>query len=245
MSNSTAIVIPARYDSSRFPGKPLSIILGKSLIHRVWERCALAIPPEDVYVATDDDRIYQHCNELSIPVLMTSDQCLTGTDRVHEASQQINYKTILNVQGDEPIIDPQDILTVLRSYEREPDSVWCGMCPIETEEDFRSTSIPKVVSNTDGSLLYMSRAAIPTDKSLGFHWAMRQVCIYAFPQKALMDFGRCADKGRLERLEDIEILRFFDLGYSVKVVEVSFGSVAVDYPEDIAKVEKILSKQMM
>jgi 3-deoxy-manno-octulosonate cytidylyltransferase (CMP-KDO synthetase) len=233
---SVKIIVPARYESSRFPGKPLADLLGKSLVQRVWERCCSAVPSSDVFVATDDKRIREHCYGLGIQVLMTPRNCLTGTDRIYQASKKLNADVIVNVQGDEPLIRPDDIIKVIEAHKKSSMQVHCGMCPILTEEDFRSASVPKVVIRSDGRLLYMSRAAIPTDKNLSFRKAMKQVCIYAFSRQALEDFGGCNSKSALESIEDIEILRFLELGYDIGMVEVSGSSIAVDFPEDIERV---------
>lgn len=230
------IIIPARYQSTRFPGKPLVDLLGKSLIQRVWERCCQALSSSDVYIATDDEKIRNHCHEHKMQVIMTPNTCLTGTDRIYEASKQLDADFIINVQGDEPLISPDDITKVIDAHCRQRKYVHCGMCPIRSEEDFRSPSVPKVVTKDNGELLYMSRAAIPTDKSLGFSQAMKQVCIYAFEKKALEDFGGHNGKSRLEAIEDIEILRFFELEYKIGMVEVSESSIAVDFPEDVDRV---------
>jgi len=189
-----------------------------------------------VFVATDDKKIKKHCLETNMQVLMTSDQCLTGTDRVYEASRQIQADLIINVQGDEPLVRPEDIVSVIDKYKENPDFVCCGMCPIKEEEEFRSPTVPKVVVDSKNKLLYMSRAAIPTNKKLELVTAMKQVCIYAFPTEALELYGKCDKKTDLEKIEDIEILRFFELGYKVKMVEVSGDSIAVDVPEDVDKV---------
>lgn len=232
----TNIIIPARFQSSRFPGKPLIDICGQSLIERVWRRCCLASKKEDVYVATDSDNIFEHCKSKDIQCLMTSDKCLTGTDRVYEAAEKLNADLVVNVQGDEPLIDPADISKVIDSHISNPSAIHCGMCKINTEQDFRSPSVPKVVCSSTGKLFYMSRGAIPTDKILSFRNAMKQVCIYAFPSYALKAFALHGKKTHLESIEDIEILRFLELGYEVEMVEVSDSSIAVDFPEDVARV---------
>lgn len=107
------IIIPARFQSNRFPGKPLAIIAGREMILRVWGRCCLAVPACDIYVATDDERIRACCAAAGVQTIMTSSDCLTGTDRVYEASLQIKADVYLNVQGDEPLLDPHDILAVI------------------------------------------------------------------------------------------------------------------------------------
>ncbi|MDA0119784.1 3-deoxy-manno-octulosonate cytidylyltransferase [Vibrio sp. T11.5] len=241
MQEEFIVVIPARYKSSRFPGKPLTDISGKSMIRRVWERCCLAVDKQRVYVATDDDRIAAHCAAYGMQYLMTSEECLTGTDRVYEASKIIDAKFYVNVQGDEPLLDPQDILDVVVEANKRPNEVINAMCPIYDEEDFRSPSVPKVVVRPDGRLLYMSRASIPTTKKLEFSKASKQVCIYSFPKEALKVFASVKQKTFVESIEDIEILRFLELGYDVRMIEVSSASIAVDFPEDVSRVEEVIS----
>ncbi len=236
----TVIIIPARYKSSRFPGKPLAMIRGKSLLQRTWERCVAALPPEQVHVATDDERIADHCHAQGMQVVITGSDCLTGTDRVYEASLQIEADLYVNVQGDEPMIAPGDIQAVIEASKRQPGTVINAMCPIMDEADFRSPHVPKVVAAPDGRLLYMSRAGIPVGKTQRFEWAWRQVCIYGFPPQALARFAAATAKTPLEEVEDIEILRFLEQGIPVQMVAVSGASVAVDLPEDVAKVEAAL-----
>ncbi len=239
-----AIIIPARYESSRFPGKPLALIMGKTLIRRVWERCVVAASEDEVYIATDDERIAEHCRQNKMQYLMTGSQCLTGTDRVYEASLQLDADILINVQGDEPLLNPTDITAVIEAARKNPDKIINAMCPITQEEDFRSTSVPKVVATPEGKLLYMSRAAIPTNKKLGFDKATKQVCIYSFPKNLLKRFASLSQKTPLEQIEDIEILRFLELGIDVSMIEVSSASIAVDYPEDIQRVENALNKRL-
>jgi 3-deoxy-manno-octulosonate cytidylyltransferase (CMP-KDO synthetase) len=240
-----AIIIPARYASSRFPGKPLAEIAGKTLIRRVWERCLPVLSVEDIWVATDDGRIADHCRSFGARVVMTSTSCLTGTDRVHEASLQIAADVYINVQGDEPLIDGDDIRHVIAVAEAHPGAIVNAMCAVDLESDFRSPTVPKVVTRPDGRLLYMSRAAIPTDKKLAFRTTMKQVCIYAFDAPALAAFAAAGRRTPLEDIEDIEILRFLELGYEVRMVEVSQAAIAVDVPDDIARVEAALQARRL
>lgn len=235
------IIIPARFKSSRFPGKPLVDIAGTSLIRRVWQRCAQTLPAEQVYVATDDRRIADHCRMAGIQVVMTGEDCLTGTDRVYQASLQIEADLYINVQGDEPLVKPADIMAVIEAARARPGAVINAMCSIRGEHDFRSPTVPKVVTRPDGRLLYISRAAIPTDKSLSFYQAKKQVCIYAFDRPTLDAFAGTGAKTPLEAVEDIEILRFLELGFDVRMVEVSQASVAVDVPEDVDRVRAALT----
>ncbi len=243
MKNKFVIIIPVRFNSTRFPGKPLIDLCGKSMIHRVWERCCLALPKQLVYVATDDGQIAKHCEDLGIQVIMTADNCLTGTDRVYEASKKVEAEIYINVQGDEPLIDPEDIKQVMETSNCYPDNIVNAMCSINNEKDFYSSTVPKVVTRPDGRLLYMSRSAIPTNKNLEFTSAKKQVCIYAFPKKSLEKFTSVESKTSLEEIEDIEILRFLELGYEVNMIEVSSSSVAIDIPADVVRVEAILNEQ--
>ena len=234
-----AVIIPARYKSSRFPGKPLVMINGIPLIRRVWDICIAAVPKDQVFVATDDARIEKYCIDNNINVLITSESCLTGTDRVYEASLQVNAESYINVQGDEPTLNPRDISLVI-SHATNADVV-NAMCPIANEYDYKNPNVPKVVTRLDGRLLYMSRAGIPSNKSSEFVAGMKQVCIYAFSKKALHDFYHTRAKTPLEGVEDIEILRFLELGYDVNMIRVSSSSLAVDVQDDILKVEEYLN----
>ncbi len=232
------VIIPARYQSSRLPGKPLVNICGVPMVVRTYRQCVKALPPEMVYVATDDERIAAVCREYGIQCLMTSADCLTGTDRIAEASGMVDADCYINVQGDEPIFNPDDIGNLMATAKMHPQEILNGYCLITSEDLFRSSSIPKVVMRPDGRLLYMSRAPIPTNKNYGFNDAWRQVCAYAFPGKALQAFSVARTKTPLEQIEDIEILRFLELGWDVRMIPMSDDSVAVDNPEDILKAEK-------
>jgi 3-deoxy-manno-octulosonate cytidylyltransferase (CMP-KDO synthetase) len=234
------VVIPARFGSGRFPGKPLTSIAGVPMIERTYRRCALGYPADRIWVATDDERILDHCRTAGMQAAMTSQTCLTGTDRVAEFAQQVDAEYYINVQGDEPLFNPDDISGFIRNIERYPGTVLNGFCPIEDEAMFYDPSMPKVVFDGSYRLLYMSRAAIPTSKALRFLSAWRQVCIYAFPRDALLAFAAHGRKTPLEEIEDIEILRFVELGYQVQMVETSNQSVPVDHPDDVEKVERIL-----
>jgi len=243
MKNKFVIIIPARFESSRLPGKPLVDLCGKSMIQRVWEQCCFALPKELVYVATDSLKISEHCQALGIQTVMTPSSCLTGTDRVYEAAKIIEADIYINVQGDEPLINPNDIKKIIATSNCNPKNIVNAMCPITCEEDFYSSTVPKVVVRPDGRLLYMSRAGIPTDKKQKFISAKKQVCIYAFPKASLENFANVQSKTPLEEVEDIEILRFLELGYEINMIEVSSSSVAIDIPADIARVVAILNEK--
>lgn len=235
-----AIVIPARYESSRLPGKPLIELSGIPMIVRTYRQCIRASDPERVFVATDHEAVRQVCERHGAQVLMTSASCLTGTDRVAECATRLDADVFVNVQGDEPVFDPQDLSALIDAAQRYPGQILNGMCELHDEEQYHSRSIPKVVMRPDGELLYMSRAAIPATKVDGFVKAWRQVCAYVFPRKALEAFARHGAKTPLESIEDIEILRFLELGWSVRMIPLSTHSMAVDTPEDIVRVERLL-----
>ena len=233
-------VIPARYGSSRFPGKPLALVAGVPLVLRVYERVTQALAPDQVIVATDDARIRHCCEAAGANVAMTSSRCLTGTDRVWEAVRDRDARLIVNVQGDEPLIEPEDILSVLDTWENR-GGVVNAMCAIECEDDVTSPHVPKVSVREDGRLARISRSPLP------FHFGRyddaqfrRQVCIYAFGRPELEAFGSYGRRSRNESLHDIEILRCIDLGIDVHMVEVTAASHAVDTPQDIERVEALL-----
>ncbi len=233
----TLVVIPARWQSSRFPGKPLADLGGKPILAHVHERCCRAVDAEQVMIATDDDRIADACRTFGARVAMTSPDCLTGTDRVAEVARNHEADWYVNVQGDEPFIEPLSVTAVIRACESAHDDVAAvnAMTPIETESDFRSSTVPKVVTDQRGRLLYISRGAIPTDKSLSFHAAHRQVGLYGFRRSSLEAFASQPRKTPLEAIEDIEILRLLELGYTIEMLEVASGGPAVDTPEDLER----------
>lgn len=237
------IVIPARLKSTRLPNKPLIKILGKEILLRTYERCLSAVDsPEKIVVATDHKSIVSFCESHSIQVILTSENCLTGTDRVAEVAQKITADTYINVQGDEPVLDPEDLSKVIKAAEKDPTMVYNGYAEIEQETNYYSPNIPKVIFHpSTKKLMYMSRAAIPANKQFGFEKAWKQVCIYAFPKDSLMAFST-SQKTPLEAIEDIEVLRFLELGYSVQMISLSGKSIAVDVPEDIQKVETYLDE---
>jgi 3-deoxy-manno-octulosonate cytidylyltransferase (CMP-KDO synthetase) len=239
-----AIVIPARYESTRFPGKPLATIEGVPMIQWVYYRCTNSIvPQEDIYVATDDERIAKVC---PAKVVMTSKHCLTGTDRVYDASKHIPADVIINVQGDEPLIQPADINKLVEAARANPNVVHNAMCRLHDSDELTNRNVPKMVVAPDGRLLYASRACVPMTKNgKVFPSEIRkQVCIYAFPIRTLARFA-VHEKTPLEAVEDIEILRFLELGIPVYVTEVSHNSIAVDTPQDLEKVRAILRHQRM
>lgn len=233
------ILIPARHASTRFPGKPLVPLLGKPMILWVAELSARAVGRDHVYVATEDERIASVVEEAGFKALMTDPMALTGTDRLAQAAQMVDYDIYVNVQGDEPIIDPADIQACIAKKQANPDMIINGFCWIDENEDPASRNIPKVIATEDGRMVYMSRIALPgykEEKNAPERY-MKQVCIYGFTREDLELFSSFGRKSILESHEDIEILRFIEMDRQVMMYECAPGSLAVDVPDDVEKVE--------
>ena len=229
------VVIPARYKSKRLPGKPLANIGGLPMIVRTYNQCAKVINKDKIIVATDSLKIKKVCDQYKIKSIITSNRCLTGTDRVAEVAKKIKCSFYINVQGDEPFFNPNDLKMLIKEAKKKPKEVINGYAEIKDRKLFFSSSIPKVVFDKKSYLLYMSRGPIPSNKASDFIKAWRQVCAYSFPRKALFDFAKTKNKTPIESLEDIEILRFLEQGYKVKMIKMSNKSLAVDNTEDLEK----------
>jgi len=229
------VVIPARYKSKRLPGKPLANIGGLPMIVRTYNQCTKVINKNNIIVATDSLKIQKVCDQYNIKSIITSNKCLTGTDRVAEVAKKIKCNFYINVQGDEPFFNPNDLKMLINEARKKPNEIINGYTEIKEKKLFFSSSIPKVVFDKKGYLLYMSRGPIPSNKSLEFKKAWRQVCAYSFPRKALFDFSKTKNKTPIESFEDIEILRFLEKGYKVRMIKMSNKSLAVDNKEDLEK----------
>ncbi len=240
--NDFLLVIPARYNSSRFPGKPLAKINSKTMLQMVWEKCVKAVGEVNVLIATDDERIGNHCKLNNMHFSLTSKKCLTGTDRLIEIANKIKRKFYINVQGDEPLVKPTDIKKIIRESFKNPKLIINGMCQITNKDEFTNLNVPKLVTNKDNYLLYMSRASIPANKKNKFTRAYKQVCIYSFPRNVLKSKKILNKKTSLEKIEDIEILRFLENGFKIKMIELSRDSIAVDTPSDLRKVISFLNQ---
>ena len=240
---STSIIIPARYGSTRYKGKPLVKILGREMVIRVADICS-KIKNVKVYIATDSKKIANVVNKNGYNYIFTSSSCLTGTDRVAEASNKIRSKIFVNVQGDEPTINPKDIKKVIEAKKKFPNHVICGYDKVHNFENPLSINLPKVVVNSKGELIYISRALVPgakkTNQKIQYH---KQVCIYAFNKRQLKKFYSKRKKSETESIEDIEILRFFDLNEKIKMIKLNSNSIAVDEIADVKRAEKLLLKK--
>ncbi len=236
------VVIPARYKSSRLEGKPLIDLNGIPMIIRTYRQCLKAVPSNLIYVATDHDLVKKTCSKEGVQVVMTSSNCLTGTDRVAEVSEKIHAETYVNVQGDEPLFNPDDLKLLLKEIKKYPNDIITGYCEIDNELMHKDIHVPKVVIRPDGRLLYASRAPIPSNKLNTFQKGWRQVCAYAFPKAVLKIFSSVKKKTELEKIEDIEYLRFLELGLEVRTLRMSKKSLAVDTPEDVILAKKMIAK---
>ena len=238
------IIIPARYGSSRLIGKQLYKILVREMVVRVADICSKVVGIKNLFVATDSKKISEVVNKAGFRTIMTSSNCLTGTDRVAEASIKVRAKIFINVQGDEPTINPNDIKKIINKKKKYPNHVICGYDYVHKFENPKSINLPKVVVNHKNELIYISRAVIPgkkkIDEKINY---LKQVCIYAFNKSQLKKFYEKKRKSETEKIEDIEILRFFDLGVKIKMVKLNSNSIAVDVLSDVKKAEKILKRK--
>ena len=234
------IIIPARYNSKRLPGKPLIDINGIPMVIRTFNQCKKAVPASKIIIATDDKRIQKICSKNGINSIITSKRCLTGTDRIAEVAKKIKKSFYINVQGDEPICNPKDIKKIVNFAKKNPNLIINGYTEIKDKEMFYSPNVPKVVFDKNEKLLYMSRAPIPSNKKQTFIKSWRQVCIYSFPYKSLKIYTSIKKKTTLELIEDLESNRFLEILYQVKMLKMSNKSVAVDTKEDLVKVRKLV-----
>lgn len=243
-SPKTVVIIPARYKSTRFPGKPLVDIAGTPMVIRVAQIAAKSVGIENTYIATDDDKIAQTATDYNFKYLMTSEACLTGTDRLYEAAKQVEADIYINLQGDEPLVNPSDVELIIQAKKDQPNKVICGMKALTPKEDPANRNLPIVVTNYRNDLIYMSRLPVPGFKepSKQPKTYYKQICIYGFnlaELKAFYDYGK---KGKAELSEDIEILRFFELDIPIKMVNTFYTSYAVDEPADVKRILQELEK---
>lgn len=241
-------VIPARYKSSRFPGKPLADICGKPMIWWVYQQCLKVEDFDAVYVATDDEKIFSTCEELGVKVIMTSDAHRTGTDRIGEVARKIEADLIVNIQGDEPLLEPATIKAAITPFYTNPDlQISNLMTKITDPVDVVNFTVPKVITNKEGIGIYLTRSAAPYPKGKIDYAYYKQVCVYGFKPEALQfycEYGMKYGKAKVEEVEDIEILRFIENGYKVQYIEVDSDTVAVDTPNDLEKVRSIVAEKM-
>jgi 3-deoxy-manno-octulosonate cytidylyltransferase (CMP-KDO synthetase) len=237
------VVIPARYGSTRLPGKPLVSLAGKSMIQRVYERAKMAGRVDEVIVATDDERIVKAVEGFGGQARMTRPDHRTGTERVAEVAAHVEGDVFVNVQGDEPLLDPVAVDTAVGALIEEPvASISTVATPIKTPADIMDPNVVKTVLDFDGNALYFSRAPIPWVRETGSKIQVRHLKhlgLYVFQRDALLEYPTLP-QGELEKIEQLEQLRWMENGWKIRVAEVEHDALSVDVPEDVARVEKLL-----
>ena len=239
------VVIPARFSSTRLPGKPLISLAGKSMIQRVYERAKLAKHANRVIVATDDERVVKAVEAFGGEARMTRSEHRTGTERVAEVAAREEGDVFINVQGDEPLLDPNAIDVAVNSLLAEPQaSISTVATPIKTPGDIMDPNVVKAVLDFDGNAIYFSRAPIPWVRDTASKIQVRHLKhlgLYVFEREALLEYPTLP-QGELERIEQLEQLRWMENGWKIRVAEVECDAISVDVPEDVARVEKLLQK---
>jgi 3-deoxy-manno-octulosonate cytidylyltransferase (CMP-KDO synthetase) len=247
-------VIPARYASSRFPGKPLAEISGKPMIQWVYERTSLVF--DDVYVATDDERIQKAVETFGGRVVMTSTEHQSGTDRIAEALETIERKTnikfdiVINIQGDEPFIQPEQLRKIASCFIDPTVQISTLVKQFSKDEDIFNPNSPKVIVNSKNEAIYFSRSAIPfvrgKDKTewQDKHPFYKHIGLYAYRTKVLREITKLV-QSPLEIAESLEQLRWIENGYKIKVEKTEMETLAVDTPEDLERVKEFAKKNLI
>ncbi len=236
------VVIPARFASTRFPGKPLADIDGRTMIEHVYRRAALAPGVSRVIVATDDLRIATRVAEFGGNVKLTKVTHRTGTDRLAEVAASLDCDVVVNVQGDEPLIDPRAITEVVRPFEDPAISMTTLYRRIENPLDLTNPNIVKVVLDRAGFAMYFSRAPVPYSRDPRGGWPplYRHIGLYAYRRSALLVLA-ALEETPLERAEGLEQLRALEHGIRIRAIETAYDSIGVDTPEDLEQVRRLLA----
>ena len=241
-------IIPARYASTRFPAKPLALLGGKPVIQRVYEQVKKVLT--DVVVATDDERIFKTVEGFGGRAIMTREDHKSGTDRCYEAYQKVGkeYDVVINVQGDEPFIQPEQIRSLMACFEDEGTQIATLVKPF-TQTDgldaLRNPNSPKVVVSDDGRAIYFSRSVIPYLRGVGEeewlsrHTYYKHIGLYAYRAETLGEITRLP-QSTLEKVESLEQLRWIDNGYVIKVGETNVETIGIDTPADLERAEEFL-----
>ncbi|KAJ6423394.1 hypothetical protein OIU84_024359 [Salix udensis] len=240
-------IIPARYASSRFEGKPLVNILGKPMIQRTWERAKLASTLDHIIVATDDEKIAECCRGFGADVVMTSESCRNGTERCNEALQKLDkkYDVVVNIQGDEPLIEPEIIDGIVKALQAAPDAVFStAVTALKPEDAFDPNRVKCVVDNR-GYAIYFSRGLIPYNKTGKVNPQfpyMLHLGIQSYDSKFLKIYPELQPTP-LQLEEDLEQLKVLENGYKMKVIKVDHEAHGVDIPEDVEKIETLMRER--
>jgi 3-deoxy-manno-octulosonate cytidylyltransferase (CMP-KDO synthetase) len=241
-------VIPARYASSRFPGKVLSLISGKSMLQHVWERASLARYLTGTVIATDDESVFQEARRFGAAVRMTRADHPSGTDRVAEVASAETAEIIVNIQGDEPLIDPAAIDAAVLPLADDPGLVMGTLKKkIEDPREVTDPNVVKVVTDRAGNAIYFSRSTIPyvrdrQEAAATVHY--KHIGLYVYRRDFLLAYPDLP-AGPLERAERLEQLRALENGFSIRVMETEYESLGVDTPEDLERVNRLFQASMM
>lgn len=235
-------VIPSRYGSSRFPGKPLADICGKPMLWWVYNQAIKVNQFDEIYVATDDERILSCCKELEIPCLLTSREHINGTERVAEVAEKIVADIFITMQGDEPLMEPFNIEKIINLMISDSD-IQCATLKTAYHDpvDVINSTTPKVVSDLQGNVMLFTRSPVPYPKSSLNYKIFKPMGLYGFRKNALLSY-RGLKIGPVEKAEDIELLRFIENGIKVRIIETESKTIAVDTPKDLEKVRMIISR---
>jgi 3-deoxy-manno-octulosonate cytidylyltransferase (CMP-KDO synthetase) len=236
------VIIPSRYGSSRFDGKPLAHICGKPMIEWVYQRALAATCVESVHVATDDPRIRDAVHGFGGNVVMTAAECRSGTDRVAEAAERLGLQmddVVINIQGDQPLVDPRSFDALVQPFVDDPSVKMSTLAfIIQEEREITDPKDVKVTFDNQGDALYFSRATIPHGReSLSGYDVYKHLGVYAYTREFLTCF-RSLTPGRLEEVEKLEQLRAMEHGHRIRVVVTPYDSPEVDLPVDINRIEK-------
>jgi 3-deoxy-manno-octulosonate cytidylyltransferase (CMP-KDO synthetase) len=241
-------IIPARFGSTRLPGKALRLILGKTMVQRVYERALLARGIESVCVATDDERIARVVEGFGGRAIMTSPDHPSGTDRLAEATRAVNADIVVNVQGDQPFLDPLMIDEAVEPLLADPTLPMATlMHPVHRPEDLQDPSVVKVVTDLAGNALYFSRSLIPYPRQAIPHTVYEHVGLYVYRREFLQKLAQLPPTP-LERIESLEQLRVLEHGFRLRVVETKcrdhlFSGFSVDTEHDLARAEGMLRER--
>ncbi|MDQ1257326.1 MAG: 3-deoxy-manno-octulosonate cytidylyltransferase [Candidatus Hydrogenedentes bacterium] len=240
--------IPARYASTRLPGKPLAEILGKPMIQRVYERCLQAQSLDLVWVATDDERIVRAVEAFGGRAVMTSPSHPSGTDRLAEAVQQTDADIVVNIQGDQPFIDPRMIEEAVQPLLDDPSLPLCTLIhPVTDPRDWEDPGVVKTVIDLAGNALYFSRSLVPYPQKSAPHKVYEHVGLYVYRRDFLLDVAKLTPTP-LEQVESLEQLRWLEHGYRIRCVEThcednAFSGFSIDTWEDVERAEAMLRER--
>lgn len=237
-------IIPARYESSRFPGKPLIDLKGKSMIQRVYEGASKAKTIDKIIVATDDERIYNHVKAFGGNVAMTSELHTTGTDRCAEVASNMQADVVINIQGDEPLVSPIQLELLCNSFKDASVQIATLGIGGVSIEDLSNKNRIKIVTDSEQNALYFSRSAIPNslncnDELKNQYPFLRHIGLYAYRSSVLDEITKLKPT-LLEKVESLEQLRWLYYGYKIRVVETDIETPNIDVPADVQKVLSLL-----